>query len=321
MTKEELLEKLQFLFDPEVEIGLSMYIIVNTINGHEKRRADITDEVIQELMSQFKEYIRSKFITNHDLIFSDLTIADDRKNSAFFYDLEELPVGLEVMGELIENEELPFFNFNEDNFEEITGFVFLIGNEETKVALYKKQYPISLIKQDSVLMIKKSNHRLVKVDDDIIRLNDSFEFLQIDDEMIVLSLKTLERYFGFDAVIRNQALANVQIIEQANLLEDSEPLEELVEDIRFAKKLMRIKPDSPVLQLPFAHVRAFIQGHPKLRRRLRFNNNSTRISLDTKTSKELFLKLLDDDFLKSELTNLLYESDIKNKMTNEEEED
>ena len=141
----------------------------------------------------------------------------------------------------------------------------------------------------------------------------------VDDKLIVLSVKTFQNSFGYDKIIRSKAEENLGTIAAANLLEDIEVLRELAQELKFAKKIMNIRHHSPVLHIPFADVRTFIQGHPKLRRRIKFNEDQSRISLQSRSSKELFIKILNDDFLKSELTQLLYDSQKKAAMNNNEE--
>ena len=58
-----------------------------------------------------------------------------------------------------------------------------------------------------------------------------------------------------------------------------------------------------------------------LKNRLKFNAKETKIVLGTKISKEMFLKLLDDDFLKSDLTKLLYDSELKDTLAGNEKTD
>jgi hypothetical protein len=318
MNRQELRERLAFLFDPAYEIGLSMYFIIGEEQDLTIKSADISREVMAALKEQFVEYINETLMENDELIFGDLRYADTRQNSAYYFDLDELPAGLHVMEELLGNDEVQDFNFRTDNYEDVFGFVFLVGNEQDKIAIYKKHYPINLLKRDSILRLRLSGTRLVEVDEDIINLNEKFDFLQIDHEVVILNVMTLEKYFGYEEVIRNEAVKNLALIQAANLIENMEALEEMLEDVKFARKLMRIRGDSPVLGLPFAKISAFVKQHPKLRRRIRFNPDENRISLDTRMSKELFLKLLDDDFLKSDLTDFLYETDIKNRLTNEE---
>jgi hypothetical protein len=321
MNKQELYSSLNFLFDGQNEIGLNMYMILNTSDGVVIRKADIDQLVIDELKDKFLNRIKSQWIENVDLNVSEISQADNRNKTIYYYDLESRPEGLEFLGELLANENADLFTFSDDNVRDISGFVFLLGNADRKIALYKKMYPISLMRRDSVLMLFNARTRFEKVDDDIIKIDDKFDFMQSNNDLIIANVDTLERYFGFETIIRNQATTNLSLIEGSNLLEDIEPLKEMALELKFAKKIMKLKSHSRVLTLPFDRIKGFIKHHPKLRKRLRFNATETKISLDTKISKELFLKLLDDDFLKSELTEQLYESEVKDPLTNDEESD
>jgi hypothetical protein len=321
MNVQELSQALQFLSDPNTEIGLSMYFILHTAGEVVIKKADVSDEVRLELKSKLTEYIKHNLVENPALNFQDISVADTRRDSAYYYDLAEMPNGLKVMGELLENENRELFSFNTDSYDDIFAFVFLMGNEADRIALYKKHYPINLLRRDSILRLIKSGTRLVEVEEDIISLNEKVDFLQVEEHVVVLNVSTLEKFFGFEEVIMNQAQVSLGVIDAVGFIVSMEPLQEMLADSSFARKLMRVKADSPVLQLPFDRVRDFIKQHPKLRRRMRFNEDETRISLDTKISKQLFLKLLDDDFLKSDLTQFLYETEIKNRLTNEEDAD
>ena len=55
----------------------------------------------------------------------------------------------------------------------------------------------------------------------------------------------------------------------------------------------------------------FIKQHNGLSRKIRINDTETKIILDTKVSQNFFMKLLNDDYLKSELTNFEYDADSK----------
>lgn len=320
MNKEQFIEQLRFLFEGSNNIGLSMYFILKTANGFVTKQADIDEQNVEpKLKEQFLTYL-DEIRQNTDLHLADLATADNRRNTIYHYNFDEVPEGLQVMRDLIQEEEREPFNFKNDDFNSIYGFVFLIGNETQKIALYKKHYAINLIKRDSFFVFR-ANTRMVEADEEMIKINETIDFIQIGNEIIVLNLNTLERYFGFEEVIKNKAISNIRIIENSNLLENIQLLQELSADVRYAKKLMKVKADSAVLSLEFTRVRDFIRHHPKLKRRVRFNFAGTRISLDTKASASLFLKMLDDDYLKSDLTDFLYESDTKNLLKLAESDD
>ena len=103
--------------------------------------------------------------------------------------------------------------------------------------------------------------------------------------------------------------------EQFGILEDADVLRDSIEDIAFARKLTKLSSNSPVLgQIPVPTIIEFTKSYPALTGKLKYSEDGRKIRLDTKASQKLFVKLLKDDFLKSELTNLYYDSLAKNKL-------
>lgn len=321
MNKEQLLQEISFLFQADNVISLRLYFVVSTENGMELKLANIEQEVTNSLLNQFKGYIQTKFIDNEELFFGNLTDADNHRNSAYYYDFDEKPGELSYLDTVLQNQEQTHFNFNDDDLNNIKAFVILIGNEEHKISIYKKHYPINYLRRDSILKIFPAADRFEKVNTNILSISESFEFMQVGQSLIVLSVKVLEKYFGYEAIIRNKAINNLNLIQNSGLLVDIQLLTTLAEELKYAKRIVKIKPDTPVLQLPVNRVILFITNHPILSRKIRFNADSTQISLDTKVSQEHFIKLLNDDFLKSELTNLFYDSQSKDTLSFEENAD
>ena len=140
MTLPELRVKLNFINSAEEPISLSLYFIIETANGNELKLADVEPAVTATLLLQFKTYINSKLINNETLFFANLTEAEDRNNSAYYYDLVEKPVGLNFLNTVLQNEEQTKFNFNDYNLNTIKAFVILIGNQNHKISLYKRHY-------------------------------------------------------------------------------------------------------------------------------------------------------------------------------------
>ena len=85
-----------------------------------------------------------------------------------------------------------------------------------------------------------------------------------------------------------------------------------IEDLTFARKIAQLDDHSVVLnELSAEIIIEFAETFPKLRGRFKFNQNKTKFDLSTKKSQNLFLKLLNDDFLSSELNKRYYESASK----------
>lgn len=315
MNRQQLIARLEYFLNPANGIGAVLYFVVN-VNGESVIRfADIEEGAKQELKDRFLEYIAEKFITNEELHYLNISEADDRKNVVYRYDITERPESLNILDEILANETQQHFQFNQHNLNEIQGYLITIGNEGNKIALYKKHHPVNLLRQDRFLLIP-SNERLIKVENDAIALDKSFDFMMVDNNLIVLKLSTLERFFGFEDVVRNQAQNTIAIVEANQILEDIQQLTDLAQGMTNARKLMRIR-NSPVLSVPAANVLNFIRNHPELTGRISFNDDETRIRLTTGVSKKLFLKLLNDDYLFSQLTELQYDSHAKDRLNDQ----
>jgi hypothetical protein len=319
MNREQLLARLAYFLNPENGIGAALYFVLNQNGENIIRFADIENEAKNELKDRFLEYIEDKFINNEDLHYQNISEADDRKNVVYRYDIEERPESLNILDEILADGERDNFNFNQNNLDGLQGYLITIGNEGNQIALYKKHHPVNLLRQDRFLLFP-SNERLVKAENDFIALDRSFDFMMVDDNLIVLKLNTLERFFGFEDVIRNQAQNIIATIEANQLLEDIEQLNELAQSLATAKKIMKVR-NSPVLNVPVENVINFINNHQELTGRIGFNDDGTRVRLTTGVSKKLFLKLLNDDYLFSQLTELQYDTHAKDRLNNNQEEE
>lgn len=170
-------------------------------------------------------------------------------------------------------------------------------------------------------MLWKSNQRFEKFEDQLLRINSKFQVLRVNGEIIILDLPAIERTFGFHDVIRNEASMSLNAIRNLQLVSNIESLEELIGDVRFARKLTKVAKSSPVIknQIPNASIIEFSKSHPLTKKRMKYNEDGTQFTLDTRVSKDLLIKILNDDLLTSELTKLYYDSLAKDSIEIEPE--
>ena len=123
----------------------------------------------------------------------------------------------------------------------------------------------------------------------------------------------LEQNFGFHDVIRREARLGVDSIVSSGILVNPEVLNEIIDDVKYARRLTKVSKASPVLMANISGdvIVQFCKNFPGLAKRIRFNEEGNKIILDTKVSKDLFIKVLMDDFLTSELTKFHYTSVAK----------
>ncbi|MGM8227799.1 anti-phage protein KwaB [Cellvibrio sp. ARAG 10.3] len=285
-------------------------------NGGEMniKSVDINDKDHSELEGIFIRSVSDTILLNDDLSLIPLSSADDRKDAVYEYDLDDIPQELSYLMHIIENENFHTFDLKSDDLSHLEGILILIGNQDVQLALYKHQYPITLLNKDSGFSLMKPNgeNRFKKLDADILKISSKFEFIRIDDHYYILDIKTLERFFGFHDAVKNVAEKGVANIKNTELVEDCTVLEARLQDISFSRKLVKSASNSPVLgKIPNAQIINFTRNHPALRGKFQYSANGSQISLNTKKSQNLFLKLLNDDFLQSELTRLFYDSIAK----------
>ena len=309
MTIEELKAKISDVIGEGC--GSEIFFLLDSNNGMQVKKADIDEEPQAELTRMFVENLANNILLNDDLSLIELSSADDRRQTIYHYDLPDIPNELQQLRSIITADDFEEFSFANDRLNNLEGILILLGNAEHQMALYKYQYPVSLLRKDTGFSLTRSRgtNRFKKLEEDVLKINAKFEFFKIDGQYYILDLKTLERFFGFHDAIKNIATQGIENIRQANLVENVQVFSERLDDISFSRKLVRAASSSPVLNLiPNADVINFANTHPALRGRFRFTADGERFNLRTKKSQSLFLKLLNDDFLQSELTKRYYDS-------------
>ena len=320
MTVDEIKAKVKNVFSQPY--SAQVYLVLKTENGFELRIADIEDATEPELRLLFSKSVCSQISDNEDLSTCNLSVADDRGNALFYYDYEEYPDELSVFKSFdITNsiDRVPNFNFNDDNIASLYGYIIYLGSMTDGILLFKKHYSISLIKRECFLLgLHKSKERFEKIStDDIIRLNGDFQLVRFDDEIYATDVKILERNFGFNALVFREASTTVEAINELKLLDDIQVLKDSAEDISFARKLSKVKKSSPIFanNIPKDVIVDFTKTNPGLKGAFKYSEDGTTIRLDTKKSKEAFVKLLNDAFLRSELTKEYYEARAKDSIS------
>ncbi|MDQ1769358.1 DUF4868 domain-containing protein [Labilibaculum sp. A4] len=305
MTKEELLVGLEYFYNG-APIGITVYAILK--DQEIPKKLDIEDVALPNLQEIFLQNINENIISKEELDVLKLSDSDERKNVIYEYDLE-VPEELKALNQIIENEDIPAFNFKSDNFSDVKALLIEIGDNENQIVLYKKMATVNVFGRASYFL-KKAKERFEQINDEFIRISSGFQLMKYNDTLFVIDLSTIEKFFGFHDVIIKEAEASMEVIEQLGILENPEALKELVSDISFARKLTKVATSSPVLRkhIPNADIIAFASSYPALKNKMRLNADRSKFNLDTRVSKDLFIKLLNDDFLTSQLTKLYYES-------------
>lgn len=319
MTKAELNQSLDFINNPNGELQIIIYADIENIE--EPRKLDIRGDDLPELRQIFIDGINSFVIEKDDYSVLKLSDADERGKCFYEYDLE-IPAELELLENVIGNDNLENFNFNDSNLASIKSLIIVLADNDNEVSLYKKLSTVEVIGRGGHIF-ERTNQRLKRFEDQLLRITAKFQVLRVNEEIIITDLNSIEKSFGFHDVITREATSSLEVINQMALVQNIESLQELVNDVSFARKLTKVAKNSPVIKMniPNASIILFSKQHPLTKKKMRYSEDGTQFSLDTRVSKDLLIKILNDDLLTSELTKLYYDSLAKDGIEVEKEND
>lgn len=298
----------------ENNIGICVYALLKT-EPSKPIKLDIEIEALEKLKSLFLGHIQSEIIDNNELSLIKLSSSDERGNVIYEYDIE-IPKELSSLDFVLSNDNIDLLNLKNHDFMEIKALIIEMGNNDKQIVLYKTMAAVNVFSRKH-FFLKQHESRLEQITDDFLRITPDFQIIKVDGKLLILNLSTLERNFGFHDVIKKEAKQGCSAVQSINLLANPDVLVELIEDVKYARKLTRIAKHSPVISanIPNKQIISFCKNFPSLKNKFRFNENEDQIILDTKVSKDLFIKVLMDDFLTSELTKYNYVSLAKDNLS------
>lgn len=320
MGVEKLRTNIQEVFSKSLIV--QVYMLLKKDDEYVLKLANLEDNKTEpEVRNLFKNYINDTIIVNDELAFCELSTDDERANAIYHYDYEEYPEELNIfksfnIKEAAEKYEK--FNFSEDDLKNLYGYIIYMGNMDDGILLFKKHFTITLIKRDSFLLGLKKSKELFELvsEDDMLRLNGNVQLIIVAGEMYVLDTKILTQNMKFNKLITKAATETVDAINTLGLLEDIQVLRDTVEDFSFARRLSKVKKTSPIFELgiPKETIVDFTKRTSQLAGRFKYSDDGQTIRLDTKKSKDAFIKLMNDSFLRSELTEQYYETTAKDRI-------
>lgn len=308
MTTEELKHATRLCIEHDDDINVEVFIV---LKNHEIRKANFLHTLQPEIITIFKPIIATK-ILDADYSLLNVSSADERRNAIYYYDLD-LTEQLLIFHQVLNGENnFPYFSFEHDEVNNIDAFLFVIGNAEHQIVLYKRLASVNIYQQRTGLFIRKEDNQFAKLESDVIKIVPQIDAFMVNGAIFFLNLTILENAFHIHDVVKTSARQQIALLEDYGLIENIDSLEMELENISFARKFSKLITNSPVLGKVDNHrIVDFTTTHPALCNKFKYNADRTKIKLTTKLSKKLFVKLLNDDYLTSNLTEQYYDSMAK----------
>lgn len=293
-----------------------MYFILNTADVYRLLKINLVQDAQREATTALIDDLEQFF--NTDYILRDLTNADQRDNAVYTYNLPQRPEQLDLLIQSFQDQgQIPEFDHANDSLADLKAIVLTVGNGQDRLSVYKHHFPTNTYRHAglSILRIGMNQNRFKQLDEDIVRVGHAIDFLYDGANIYVTNFKILEKFFGFKEVIKAEAQTQLNQLAARNIVENIDTLRDRIVnlgDTTFSKKVIRALTHSPVLGVVTNdQIILFVRTHHTLGKKIKINDAGTQFSLDTKISQNFFIKLLNDDYLKSELTNFDYDADNK----------
>lgn len=319
MTANELKEQVNTIISSNA--SLQLYLVLKNDGTYLLRKADIEDKTaVPELFKMFKENLSQTIINNKYMDVRNLSDDNEIPNAIYKYDYKACPQELELFEEFNIKDAVGVdkFDFEKDDIKRIFGFIVYIGTMEKGLALFKKHYPIALIKRDSFLLgAIKSRNRFEKIsNDDILRINGEWQLIRIDNDIYVRDLNVLERNLGFTAFIRKAAIKTLKSVDDLQILKNTNNLYTELDNLAFARKLAAVQKNSEVFKkhIPAEAIIRFSKETEELKGQFKYDEKGEKIILATRAEKNAFIRLINDDYLKSQLTEEYYAANSKDRL-------
>lgn len=339
MNKPLLQSKLQFLDDKS--IGLELYFLYQK-TGNEPfsiLRAHLDGSTVQtKLENLFISKIRQQFLGKDisgkplkdppvwDL--KHIKDVDDIKTNYYHFPNKEaqneeyhIPEPFKLMAELYSKsyEDIPLFEFDSHLLDDVYAYLIRLQIDSEQIILYKHKHAFEVLSRSPILKVLNINHdtKFSLEKDPLLKINEKIDFMFIDNNFIILNLGLLESKYGFNERYLKQASESLDFLKKKGILKDTTVFEQLSLKVSFSKKLMKVKPDNVVLKVPIQEMNDFLinyqtkDGKTNLAKRIKYIPKSNKFEIKTIVAAEDFIRLLNDEFLISELTKRHYISPNK----------
>lgn len=269
-------------------------------------KGDLDNESTRGICVTYIESIRS-FFANDVLTTLPLSEVDARSDVLLGYDLPDKPADFNVLEVLLATVQIADFSFDNHEISDVKSIAIRISSATSKVLFFKQMYPVSYVKQNQI-MIWKAGDRLKYLGGDVLKISGGFDLILFDNYFYINGFKKFEKSFKFDVIAKKIQMQTSRDIIALNIVDDVKSY--LINGDAPQKDLLRVA-KSEVLALPPATILHFalsIQG------KLGFHIVNNRIQLNSRDSVKKLIKLLNDDYLQSALTQNDYDSLAKNKI-------
>lgn len=307
MNKQEITSKIKEITETGAVCGVDVYVC---LKGEEQEfyieKMISMNSLKDRIRSIALEIINTQYLQD-EVVYCDILDVIDNKKAVYVLEQSDEYKPFALLNDDSMDE---VFNFDEKDIGNVLGFLFKINLNSKKLFIYQQAYVGSRLQAKNNLRIIQKDNVFEIVDKEMLKIDKRGELLILDNTILVRNVKVLQDFFGFQVFVRNQAQSVISKLEELDIIGNIATLKEYQtgEKLTISKKLMKVK-NSPVLAMDKDELINKIPLVPRYKNIIHIENG--KIRTNTKKDVDNLMKLLNDDYVKSELTDMEYDSTSK----------
>ena len=305
MNKEEIQISIKDIVSTEKVCGFTIFACLREENRFRTKKINATEELIDCARTRILKCIDQSFLSDTAEFDSSDNVADDKN---VIYEIKFTDV-YRPFGFLNSTENCEEY-YSENDKGRLLGFLFRMNIGDEKIWAYQHIYPTSKIDKSKKLFAIFVKNAYDIIGDDIVQLNSRVDLIILPTCVITSKINLMQQFFGFEEYVRAAAKETIEIIRELDVLEGVEKLTafENKSELRNAKKLMKAK-NSSVLKMNKKNLLERLKVHSRYKSMFKFKDDH--IVISSQKDVDNFIKMVNDDIVRSDLTGNEYDSSSK----------
>ena len=305
MTKEEIQASIQSIMFTDAPCGITMFACLRTESGCRAKKIKATDKLLSRTKDKLSNRINSTYLADDAEYSSSDNIADNKNE---FYEIISTE-SYSPFAFLKEADNCTEY-YSENDREQLSGFFFRINLNDQFFWIYQHIYSVSRIDRSKNIIARLVKDVYEEIDSDIVQIDSRADIIIFPSSIITDKIDLMQRSFGFERYIRTEAKKTIEIIRNLDIVIGLEKIAALENKNKptNAKKLLKAK-NSPVLRMEKGDLMNKLRAHSRYKSMFKFEGNQ--IVINSQKDAAAFIKMLNDDIVRSELTGQEYDSSIK----------
>lgn len=292
--------------------AILFFLVEDVTNGAEKIKiVNIIDTTQTEICSKYLNVAESK-LTIFESDDRDIKSVDDydsnRVDVNYCFDFSQLTSELEFLKNIdMTNPE----QYNITSTDKIKGVIIKIASWNDWFDIFIPSYPVQTLNRDKTFLIVPMNEQFKSLEsENIIRFWFNIFLISYHQKVLCFDFDKIEKNYWYKSELNKKASQKIQKIFDSGLIEDIEFLSELIwNEQKLRNKVLKIADESSVFSLWLDHIKAFVSTKPRFSFQY---SGAGKFVIANKNQARNFITILNDDILKSELTQQEYEAESKN---------